>query len=168
MTKRRPVPAALHAELSEYSSLLRALRTSDTLDLTSHLLQASSYRSQQAQSFVDDDISLADDEDAATNAPPPTEATSLNTTSEATSSSPRSRLAERSLQSHLAGQRRTKKKERAKDEQETLVEFLHPRVHHLHHLHHHPHPQVVTTTGRATPQTIAIGYTETMPSQGNE
>ncbi|KIK68265.1 hypothetical protein GYMLUDRAFT_154314 [Collybiopsis luxurians FD-317 M1] len=35
--KHKPVPAALHAELSEYSSLLRAIRASDTLDVTSQL-----------------------------------------------------------------------------------------------------------------------------------
>ena len=37
MGKRPKVPAALHSELSEYSSLLRALRTSDTLDLATQL-----------------------------------------------------------------------------------------------------------------------------------
>jgi hypothetical protein len=37
MVKRPKVPAALHSELSEYSSLLRALRTSNTLDLASQL-----------------------------------------------------------------------------------------------------------------------------------
>jgi hypothetical protein len=37
---RKSVPAALHSELSEYASLLRALRTSDTLDLTSQLTKA--------------------------------------------------------------------------------------------------------------------------------
>jgi hypothetical protein len=36
MSTRR-VPAALHHELSEYASLLRALRTRDTLDVTKHL-----------------------------------------------------------------------------------------------------------------------------------
>ncbi|KAH7923190.1 hypothetical protein BV22DRAFT_1130847 [Leucogyrophana mollusca] len=35
---RKPVPAALHAELSEYAALMRAMRTSRTLDLTAHLL----------------------------------------------------------------------------------------------------------------------------------
>lgn len=38
--KLKTVPAALHSELSEYSSLLRALRTNDTLDLASQLLRA--------------------------------------------------------------------------------------------------------------------------------
>ncbi|KAJ7130257.1 hypothetical protein C8R44DRAFT_63224 [Mycena epipterygia] len=33
MGKRKRVPAALHSELSEYSSLLRALHTNDTLDV---------------------------------------------------------------------------------------------------------------------------------------
>ena len=37
MGKRTKVPAALHSELSEYASLLRALRTSNTLDLASQL-----------------------------------------------------------------------------------------------------------------------------------
>jgi len=37
MSKRKRVPAALHSELTEYSSLLRALRTNDTLDVVSHL-----------------------------------------------------------------------------------------------------------------------------------
>lgn len=39
MAKRTRVPAALHSELSEYSSLLRALRTTHTLDLSSQLSQ---------------------------------------------------------------------------------------------------------------------------------
>ena len=37
MSTRPRVSAAFHEELSEYSSLLRALRTSNTLDLASHL-----------------------------------------------------------------------------------------------------------------------------------
>ncbi|EGO01077.1 hypothetical protein SERLA73DRAFT_134281 [Serpula lacrymans var. lacrymans S7.3] len=37
MAKRKVVPVALHSELSEYSSLLRALRTENTLDIVSHL-----------------------------------------------------------------------------------------------------------------------------------
>lgn len=36
MSTRR-IPAALHRELSEYASLLRALRTRDALDITKHL-----------------------------------------------------------------------------------------------------------------------------------
>ncbi|ESK97338.1 hypothetical protein Moror_17769 [Moniliophthora roreri MCA 2997] len=39
MGKRKLVPAALHAELTQYSSLLRALRTSNTLDVTTQLTQ---------------------------------------------------------------------------------------------------------------------------------
>ncbi|KAI0289952.1 hypothetical protein BC826DRAFT_1157852 [Russula brevipes] len=35
--KRKIVPAALHSEISEYSSLLRALRATDTLDITTQL-----------------------------------------------------------------------------------------------------------------------------------
>jgi hypothetical protein len=38
--KRKAVPAALRSELEEYSFLLRALRTNDTLDLSSQLIRA--------------------------------------------------------------------------------------------------------------------------------
>ena len=37
-TKRVFVPAALHDELTEYANLVRVLRTTSTLDLTSHLI----------------------------------------------------------------------------------------------------------------------------------
>ncbi|THU77261.1 hypothetical protein K435DRAFT_702800, partial [Dendrothele bispora CBS 962.96] len=40
--KRKRVPAALHSELTEYSSLIRALRTSNTLDVTSQLTPSAS------------------------------------------------------------------------------------------------------------------------------
>ncbi|TDL19509.1 hypothetical protein BD410DRAFT_437600 [Rickenella mellea] len=49
------VPAALHAELSEYSSLLRALRTSKTLDLASHLTQPSVASSSLGEDVYEDD-----------------------------------------------------------------------------------------------------------------
>ncbi|KXN92952.1 hypothetical protein AN958_08887 [Leucoagaricus sp. SymC.cos] len=39
MAKRQLIPAALREEFTEYSSLLRALRTSQTLDVTAHLTQ---------------------------------------------------------------------------------------------------------------------------------
>ncbi|RDX52619.1 hypothetical protein OH76DRAFT_1400424 [Lentinus brumalis] len=70
-SKRPQVPTALHAELTEYSSLLRALRTSATADLATHLTQGS--RSSPAPS---DDVSLANNDeraDHATEEPPPTE-----------------------------------------------------------------------------------------------
>lgn len=92
MAKRRAVPTALHAELSEYSSLLRALRTTGTLDLSSHLLQSVPGTSRSTSSFADDDVSLIDDEEAVTTAPPPTESTSLHAASQAVSSSSRSQL----------------------------------------------------------------------------
>jgi len=38
--KRKAVPTALRSELEEYSFLLRALRTNDTLDLSSQLIRA--------------------------------------------------------------------------------------------------------------------------------
>lgn len=40
MGKRKRVAAAIHSELSEYTSLLRALRTTATLDLTSQLIHS--------------------------------------------------------------------------------------------------------------------------------
>ncbi|KAG6907601.1 hypothetical protein DXG01_008219 [Tephrocybe rancida] len=40
MGNRKLVPAALHSELTEYSSLIRALRASNTLDIASHLAKA--------------------------------------------------------------------------------------------------------------------------------
>ncbi|SRR6266404_3173374 len=40
--KRKIVPAALHSEISEYASLLRVLRTTDTLDITTQLTRLDS------------------------------------------------------------------------------------------------------------------------------
>ncbi|KAH7888258.1 hypothetical protein F5I97DRAFT_976781 [Phlebopus sp. FC_14] len=45
--KRVLVPAALHAELTEYTNLIRVLRTSRTLDLTSHLLEHAAQQRQE-------------------------------------------------------------------------------------------------------------------------
>ncbi|EPQ51924.1 hypothetical protein GLOTRDRAFT_123042 [Gloeophyllum trabeum ATCC 11539] len=56
-TKRKLVPAALHSELSEYASLLRALRTHNTLDLTGHLTQ------RRPSVSVDEPSSSEDDEE---------------------------------------------------------------------------------------------------------
>lgn len=50
MSKRSRVPAALHSELEEYASLVRALRTSKTLDLASHLTKYSQNQTQQSAS----------------------------------------------------------------------------------------------------------------------
>jgi hypothetical protein len=41
--KKKRVPAALHFELTEYASLLRALRTRDVMDLTAHLTKPSPF-----------------------------------------------------------------------------------------------------------------------------
>lgn len=63
MGKRPKVPAALHSELSEYSSLLRALRTSNTLDLASQLT-SSVPPTAPASTYEDDvatDVSLDDE-----------------------------------------------------------------------------------------------------------
>ena len=59
-SKRPHVPAAFHAELTEYSSLLRALRTRATADLTSHLTQGSGSLASAAPS---DDAHVGDDGD---------------------------------------------------------------------------------------------------------
>ena len=40
--KRKAIPAALHSEISEYASLLRVLRATDTLDITTQLTQLDS------------------------------------------------------------------------------------------------------------------------------
>ena len=42
--KRKAIPAALHSEISEYVSLLRVLRATDTLDITTHLTRLDSPR----------------------------------------------------------------------------------------------------------------------------
>lgn len=50
--KRAFVPAALHAELTEYTSLVRVLRTSRTLDLTAHLLQHAAQQKEDADTWT--------------------------------------------------------------------------------------------------------------------
>ncbi|KZT22965.1 hypothetical protein NEOLEDRAFT_1070533 [Neolentinus lepideus HHB14362 ss-1] len=68
---RKRVPAALHSELSEYASLLRALRTNSALDLTEHLIRPSSVHTEDSSDSEDD---LADDDDVpvpSTSALPP-------------------------------------------------------------------------------------------------
>ncbi|KAL4074728.1 hypothetical protein V8B97DRAFT_1868391 [Scleroderma yunnanense] len=45
--KRAAVSAPLHAELTEYTNLIRVLRTTRTLDLTAHLLEYAAQRRQQ-------------------------------------------------------------------------------------------------------------------------
>jgi hypothetical protein len=52
---RKVVPAALHTELSEYASLMRALKTSETLDLTSQLTRAQSRASTSQQGLNETD-----------------------------------------------------------------------------------------------------------------
>lgn len=61
MGRRPKVPAALHSELSEYASLLRALRTSDTLDLASQLAATASAPA-TAPASVHDGVRISDDE----------------------------------------------------------------------------------------------------------
>lgn len=57
--KRRVIPAALHSELTEYSSLIRALQTRKILDLTAHLTSSqpttSSRGSVDEAGYEDDD-----------------------------------------------------------------------------------------------------------------
>ncbi len=78
MAQRPKVPTALHAELTEYSSLLRALRTSNTLDLVQHLAEPS-LTSFHASSDLDD-VSLPDED------PPLTESASQDLVSNVGSS----------------------------------------------------------------------------------
>ncbi|RPD76097.1 hypothetical protein L226DRAFT_545227 [Lentinus tigrinus ALCF2SS1-7] len=85
MSTRPHVPAAFHAELTEYSSLLRALRTSATADLTVHLTQGS-----LSSAAPSDDVPLVGEEEQeegyATEDPPLTE--SIRDLSSAIGSSP--------------------------------------------------------------------------------
>ncbi|TRM67016.1 hypothetical protein BD626DRAFT_168017 [Schizophyllum amplum] len=99
-TRRQVVPAALHSELTEYSSLLRALQTSNTLDVTSHLLPASWKGKERARDIEDDEDDVEADYDH-----PRTRSLSRMSTDQASSSafvvpsSPSSR--ERSTSSRL-------------------------------------------------------------------
>lgn len=64
MGKRKQIPTELHSELSEYSSLLRALRTSHTLDLSSQLTQRQSSPQSGSTSQEDlDELIALDDAD---------------------------------------------------------------------------------------------------------
>lgn len=62
MARRQLVPTALHNELTEYSSLLRALRTTQTLDVTAHLTQS--------QDPTDDEHDAPESEEETTPAAP--------------------------------------------------------------------------------------------------
>ncbi|PSR97587.1 hypothetical protein PHLCEN_2v4294 [Hermanssonia centrifuga] len=62
MGKRPKVPAALHSELTEYSSLLRALRTTNALDLASQLTtSAPTPRSKDRDVDVAGDLDVEDE-----------------------------------------------------------------------------------------------------------
>ena len=50
--KRVSVPAALHAELTEYTNLVRVLRTTRTLDLTAHLLQHAAQKNSDTDTWT--------------------------------------------------------------------------------------------------------------------
>ncbi|KAG6819478.1 hypothetical protein H0H93_011446 [Arthromyces matolae] len=62
MSKRKLVPAALHFELTEYSSLLRALRARNSLDVTSHLAKRA--RLDLSSDSEDDDSDSQDGHDS--------------------------------------------------------------------------------------------------------
>ncbi|KAF8497584.1 hypothetical protein F5888DRAFT_1699227 [Russula emetica] len=53
--KRKTVPAALHSEISEYASLLRALRATDTLDITTQLTRLDSPSSPRHAASVNEE-----------------------------------------------------------------------------------------------------------------
>ncbi|KAH9854578.1 hypothetical protein C2E23DRAFT_725823 [Lenzites betulinus] len=85
MARRPKVPTALHSELTEYSSLLRALKTSSTLDLVQHLAEPPP-TSLRASSDLDD-VSLPDEDlQERSDDPPLTESVSRDITSEVGSS----------------------------------------------------------------------------------
>lgn len=67
--KRARVSSALHSELSEYSSLLRALRTSNALDLAFQLTSHASTTSATHHSDGDLDVEPIDDEDGESELP---------------------------------------------------------------------------------------------------
>lgn len=95
MAQRPKVPAALHSELTEYSSLLRALRTSNTLDLVQHLAEPPSTGFHASSDW--DDVSLPDeDRHEAADDPPLTESASQDLVSNVGSST----------QSHVSSQTR--------------------------------------------------------------
>lgn len=53
--KRKPIPKVLHSELTDYTSLLRALRTRNTLDVTSHIMRTAPSKGDALNSDDDDD-----------------------------------------------------------------------------------------------------------------
>ncbi|KAF8892909.1 hypothetical protein BD779DRAFT_1798316 [Infundibulicybe gibba] len=65
MAKRKFIPAGLHSELTEYTSLLRALRTSDTLDVTSQLIKAPLFHRNDSQPPQNELADMDDSEDLA-------------------------------------------------------------------------------------------------------
>jgi hypothetical protein len=67
--KRVRVSSALHSEFSEYSSLLRALRTSNTLDLAFQLTTHASATSTARHSDEEDDFEPIDDDDGESELP---------------------------------------------------------------------------------------------------
>ncbi|KAL1709466.1 hypothetical protein EV121DRAFT_286533 [Schizophyllum commune] len=60
-TRRQVVPASLHSELTEYSSLIRALHTNSTLDVTSHLLPSAWKGKERATDYEDDEDDSEDE-----------------------------------------------------------------------------------------------------------
>ncbi|KAJ3805135.1 hypothetical protein EV368DRAFT_51757 [Lentinula lateritia] len=63
-SQRKRIPAALHSELTEYSSLLRSLRTNDTLDVTSQLTRYFNHTGKEKAQTYDDDSEYINDGDA--------------------------------------------------------------------------------------------------------
>ncbi|KAI0325370.1 hypothetical protein GY45DRAFT_1260979 [Cubamyces sp. BRFM 1775] len=99
MAKRPKVPTALHSELTEYSSLLRALRTSHTLDLVQHLAEPPPLAFRPPLDL--DDVQLSDEEREELVQEPPSESVLLDHSS-VTRSPARSRVSE-SPERHRSG-----------------------------------------------------------------
>ncbi|KAJ4463565.1 hypothetical protein C8R41DRAFT_145083 [Lentinula lateritia] len=60
-SQRKRIPAALHSELTEYTSLLRSLRTNDALDVTSQLTRYFNHKGKEKAQISDDTY---DDDDS--------------------------------------------------------------------------------------------------------
>ena len=61
MPKRKLVPASQHAELTQYASLIRSLKTNNLLDVTTHLSQHA-WKGKERAWKVDKDLEEEDDE----------------------------------------------------------------------------------------------------------
>ncbi|OSC99667.1 hypothetical protein PYCCODRAFT_1469988 [Trametes coccinea BRFM310] len=107
MAKRPKVPTALHSELTEYSSLLRALRTSSTLDLAQHLTDPTQSVLQSPSLLDEQDELLSDGREAPSESSPLVDTRTRDLTSEV-ASSVRSRTSGRARGLNASGKAKQK------------------------------------------------------------